>query len=1029
MPKSNRSPSVESYTSSQLRAIDEIDPPLAMHQSTTPTTTPRKRHIQPTDRASPTIRRLAEERKQTHEEPQPTSNQHAQPPLGLPVFQTTVSSPMATAHSHNSASSLGLPAPAATTARAQPSGKSTSPGPLGYGQPPSTSPSPFAFPAPSGGPYAAGHTYQFQPQSAAHIYPGAAAAYGYQYAFGPHPTVPPPPPPPASTSETPTSGHPTHPPPQPPLPHVQLTVPVDTDRSPIVNAATTSAPVPSTAATAPPASNAVLKEDDASASGLDTTVDQGVLGTDNMASKPNGEDNSSDNDSISGDDEIPDPGPRKASKAGGRPSQKKIDAADKLCQKVIAYIARKCAEGEMEQTLVWDRLCGRIVKLKSVPHEWNEYQSYAADPEHKATELRRLDGTDLAWDGVANPTSRQLKEAWRLFKEEHGPEGAKAMMGMWSMMKSIVTTQTQGERKRDFVGVQKQLIDLINWVYNRFNIHIWAILAGGLNRSDQTFSSLCELNASKGFSKVLGIEPTEVGPLYQAHICFQNALKVTNQQFAAMGATRGLKVTGPGIDEELLVGSLPTTLLPPLRAETASPKKPKKEDVRAIFKARLDECLAGLNRSFTMSAKLPWSTLAVECVDVGVQVINYPRDTLYPWQDPATESSASATARSSSTKSNTAKSTKSTTAKKPTNRGIKVLPPGDQAKLIEACRAGNDHQLTLVLADPIRLETGDLPVFVTTPDSNGNVIETVAKDIPGCLAAIKTLHHNRERRVKFEEVDVGVPPDSNTGNRLTRARVAKKHKVDYGDRGGDSESEESELTDVETPRPKRKGNNPRFPTPETVPETPSPTKGKAPTKPALKTTSEALTTLKKTSAKRVITAAEFDDGEFHPVPSKTLKRGSEPEPHDGPVSKKLKETERADHSTTSGSAAAQGPIPAGKPHPPPLAAERPEHDSDRLSAPPTMAAPPPPHLQPPFQWQTHPYPPAMQGPPHPNAPPPHLPFPVLPPSVPMQAPYGGAGFANMPPEMMNLMYSTLMAQLAQPGPSGYHPPSTGPGNR
>ncbi|KAK1215554.1 hypothetical protein PQX77_021837 [Marasmius sp. AFHP31] len=316
------------------------------------------------------------------------------------------------------------------------------------------------------------------------------------------------------------------------------------------------------------------------------------------------------------------------------------------------------------------------------------------------------------------------------------------------------------------------------------------------------------------------------------------------------------------------------------------------------------------------------------------------------------------------------------------------------------------------------LQTGDLPIFVTTPNSNGNVIETVAKDILGCLATIKTLHHSRERRVKLEEVDVGVPPDSNTGNCLTRACIAKKHKVDYGDHGGDSESEGSELTDVEAPWPKRKGNNPRFPTPETVPETPSPTKGK-----------EALTTLKKTSAKRVITAAEFNDGDFHPVPSKTHKQDSEPEPHDQPVSKKLKETERADHSTTSGSAAAQGPIPTGKPHPPPLAAECPEQDSDRLSAPPTMAAPPPPHLQPPFQWQTHPYPPAMQGPPHPNAPPPHFPFPVLPPSVLMQASYGGAGFLNMPPEMMNRMYSTLMAQLAQPGPSGYHPASTGPRNR
>ncbi|KAK1223064.1 hypothetical protein PQX77_014063 [Marasmius sp. AFHP31] len=428
-----------------------------------------------------------------------------------------------------------------------------------------------------------------------------------------------------------------------------------------------------------------------------------------------------------------------------------------------------------------------------------------------------------------------------------------------------------------------------------------------------------------------------------------------------------------------------------------------------------------------MSAKLPWSTLAVECVDVGVQVVNYPRNTLYPWQDTSGRSDATETARSSSaksTKSNPAKST----GRKPTNRGIKVLPPGDQARLIEACRPDHKHQLTLVLADPIRLEAGDLPVFVTTPDSDGNVIKTLAKDIPGCLAAIKTLRNTRERKVKFEEVDSSVPPDPNTSNRPTLARAAKKPKADYGDRGGGSGSEDSDLTDLETPRPKRKDKNLRLPTPETVPETPSPTKGKASTKSALKTTSEALTALNRTSAKKAITAAEFDNGDFQPAPPKVLKRGPEREPQGGPVSKKLKGTKQVDHPMASGPAVAQDPALAGKPHPPTSfsgeAEHRPEHDSDRSSAPPTTTAPPPPHLQPPFQWQAqgphvhsahYPYPP-MQGVPHPNPPPPQFPF-------------GGTPLANIPPEMMSMMYNALVAQFIQPGPSGYQPPSTGPGNQ
>ncbi|KAJ8094912.1 hypothetical protein PM082_010128 [Marasmius tenuissimus] len=167
------------------------------------------------------------------------------------------------------------------------------------------------------------------------------------------------------------------------------------------------------------------------------------------------------------------------------------------------------------------------------------------------------------------------------------------------------------------------------------------------------------------------------------------------------------------------------------------------------------------------------------------------------------------------------------------------------------------------------LETGDLPVFVTVPDSDGNVIKTIAKDIPGC-----------------------VPSDSNNDNRPTLARAAKKTRADHGNHQGDSELEGSDLTDIETPQPKK----------ETVPGTPSPVKKEVPTKSTLGTMSDAALSSnasKKPSMENAITAAEFDDGDFQPVPLKTLKRGYELTPHDGPVSKKLKETEWVEHPATS----------------------------------------------------------------------------------------------------------------------------------
>ncbi|KAK1223533.1 hypothetical protein PQX77_013581, partial [Marasmius sp. AFHP31] len=668
-------------------------------------------------------------------------------------------------------------------------------------------------------------------------------------------------------------------------------------------------------------------------------------------------------------------------------------------------------------TLVYDRLYGKVLKTKKNLHGWNEYESYAIDPQNIDKELGRLDGTNLAWDPVSRPTPtpEQLKMAWKLFKEEHGDK-TKTMMEMCAMVKDIVTTQTQGERKRDYLSVQKQLVDLINWVYNRYNIHIWALIAGGLSRSNQLFSTLCELNASKGFSKILGLEPEDANVLFQAFIYYQNALKVTNQQFAAMGTQRGLKVTGPGVDEELPVTSLPTTLLPPPGSQAATPRKTKKEDVRAVVKARTDECLAVLDRSFTRKI-LPWNTLAIECVDIGLQVINYPLGTMYPWEDMERLGKAPKAA-----------------GKKLTNRGIKNLPPAHQLKLIDACRADNEYRLSLVLADSIRLEAGDLPVFVSVPDSTGKVTKTFAKDIPGCLEAVKALRGTQDKKVKFEEPEADLLMNATSSTRPSHARDAKnKPKPSYGLQA-DSEDEEDELTaestsysgEVEvTPQPKRKaltkkGSGSRFKGDELKHR--ERTTSKAPSRstdpPQPGSDAPNPTTPKRSLSSKVISAAEFDQGGFQEGGFGTLKRGaSDVRAHEGPAGKRLKQTDASEttsemvrpSSTSSHPAAApdmmstvQLPRPPQNPPPP-----------HAFSGNGSSSATPPPSLHPAFPWQ---YPPAMYG--MPGMPPPHL---HAPPPM------------NMSPEMMNAMLPMFHAYMAQqqqpqPGPSsGYQHPSAGPG--
>ncbi|KAK1229291.1 hypothetical protein PQX77_007658 [Marasmius sp. AFHP31] len=1049
----SRTPSydVEEYTEEELKYVDLIDPPTGTSntmQTSTPNSSPSKRRITLTGGAVGSIRHVANEREEANRReeantitPQPASDEEGLPPRNPLV------PPIATL-------SHAAPTVDATAATSR---RSESLGPFGYvphgsghgGQlgavypPSSTSPAPFGYPSIGNAAHPAQNTAQVYPPYHPAYSNHPSAAYGFHYPYGAHPNssaAPPPslasasshspqPPPPLSTSPSL--------PPQPPQPTV-----TSSSLPPQLHSASLLQPPPPQPAAgaspkgdpnvAPP--NKIVAETSAEA--------PAVADKPTSSSKEEDIDNVSDDESLSGDELLgPESLPPSPSKANGRPSQEKIAAADDLCRKIANYIVKKCADGNLETFLVYDRLCGRVLKSKGNLHEWNEYQSYVVAEQNKVKELGRLDGTKLAWDGVSNPTPEQIAKAWQLFKAEHGDE-VKSMMEMWAMVKEIVTSQTQGERKRDFVSVQNQLINLINWVYNRYNIHIWAVLAGGLSRSDQSFSLLCELNMCKGFSQVLGVAPEVIGPLFQSYLYYQNALKVSNQQFAAMGAMRGLKVTGPGVDEGPPVSSLPTSVLPPPSA-TSTPKKQKpnvlKDDVRVVVKARIDECLTALGRSFTRKT-LPWSTLAHECIEVGVQVINYPRGTLYPWEEQQTERSAKAA---------------KTTAKKPSNRGIKNLPPADQARLVDACREDRDDRLSLVSADSILLENGDLPVFVSAPDTAGNVTKTFAKDIPGCLDSIKAIRNTRERKVKFEEVETDVPASSTSETRASHARAAKnKAKPTYG-MPSDSEEGLSELTDEDTPRVKKKGTAKKIKTPAIVPETPSPDRAKAvPAKSIQQAPSKGnvrarlqvdkpSSTLPKTPPK-AISAAEFTQGGFEAVDFGILKRGPEATAEEGPVSKKLKPTETTEVPKPPSTSRVQPKwvapseqLPSAPPHLP--------HPQARSGdGPPTSAthtaATPPPLLPPPFQWQGQapsssnapypmPYHPAMYGvpPAHPHAPPPaHQPPTTMHPAHPQPGASAPAP-ANLPPEMMAAM-QTLQAYM-QAGPWGYQPAPAGPGRQ
>ncbi|KAK1224488.1 hypothetical protein PQX77_012601 [Marasmius sp. AFHP31] len=405
---------------------------------------------------------------------------------------------------------------------------------------------------------------------------------------------------------------------------------------------------------------------------------------------------------------------------GGRPSKKKIDACDRICKKLGEWLVEESEAAGVELATLYERLGGKVIRAQRRKSRWNGYQSFATHPAHMAVELGRLINLEVPWDGTSKPTTKQLGEAYRLYIKEKGQEQAKSLMDVWNMMREIEAVQKKGERKRTFKAAVKQLKNFAEYLRNRYNIHLWAIIAGGQIRSDQLYTFVCGLHESAGFAKgALAVGEDDIGKLFQAWIFNRNAAKLTNQQIAAMAHDRGLTVTGPGIDEEIASPSKATSSEIRISSRTSAPAKKNVRDlIRAAVKRRFDECLNTLNKSFK-----------------GIH---------YPWTEVDRGGKTSKT-----------------------NRGIHNIPQEHQSVLVDACEEGHKHRLTIVNADPIQLENNLIPVLVTAPNEKGKIIEFFAKDIAGCLEGVKA---GSKKKVKFEEVEGDLTV---SGSRPTLNRSAK----------------------------------------------------------------------------------------------------------------------------------------------------------------------------------------------------------------------------------------------------------------
>ncbi|KAL0057595.1 hypothetical protein AAF712_015758 [Marasmius tenuissimus] len=918
-------------------------------------------------------------------------------------------------------------------------GYAHSPSPIPQLQPPhqrlhSTSPSPFGMPntnpqqPPHQYSYYSGYPYHIpqtglQPYVQPYSYAQPAGAGYLQSAAGHHPQYPVPPPQPemqpfttAPIPQPPTTSpqYPV-PPPQPEsLPLTTPSAPQPSTTSPSPSSVTAPEtqgephpPPPITTSTPPPSMVAEFqRESDSKANEGNTQTskthglpepsgsqdtDEAVAGDENVNEEP---DTLLGSEGLPGLDEVDEV--KGQPNVGGRPSKKK-DACDAICKEAGSLIVKRCKEEGIESTMVYGAMGGKVSRAQRRKTRWNGYQSLATSKEFKAEELGRNKGA-LKWDGVSKPTGDQLKAAYRLFIEEHGEEKAKGILDVWSMMREIEDVQTRGERKRAFKAAINQFTTLAEYFHNRFNIQFWGLLAGGQVRTDQVLTHIFEPNGSAGFAgKGLAVNPEDLKDLYSVYILNQNAAKFTNQQIAAMARRRGLKVSGPGLDDDdgaptttpSPTSNPPTPINSPKARRTGSvpvptSKKNVRDVVRDIVKTRFDECLAPLGKTFKVPANLPWATMVAECVKLGLQIVNYPPDINFPW----TEIDRSV---------------------KKSNRGICDIPTLHQTQLIEACKEDHPHRLKLVVADPIKLENNKVPVLVTAPDSTGKVQRIFVKDAKPDGAEPTKAGGTTSKKVKFEENE-SIPPaeaSSRTGPKRTSRNTTKPIYGLKDDFAFDSSTEEDEL---ETPKPAKKAKNvakgrSKTASPEKPPAKPtssSRSKTLQPKKPLAKlapttTTSKGLRPANvhppaasepsgPSAPKKAIMMAEINNGGFRPLDPAALKRGLDSATvGDGPLHKKLKQDTLAARSTptpvsklakTNSGGESGGAIPTDSllphlPPPPPSALD--------------MGAGLPPSTSPQVSRQELPQ---WQG--QQSYPPPHFPVHYGPPTVP-PTPHGQYG--------------------------------------
>ncbi|KAJ8073826.1 hypothetical protein PM082_012104 [Marasmius tenuissimus] len=455
--------------------------------------------------------------------------------------------------------------------------------------------------------------------------------------------------------------------------------------------------------------------------------------------------------------------------------------------------------GDLGRTLKIDPsvLIEKYVKRFNLGREqslWNLYESYASAAENAMSELSRLKDTEnhgvyeqFASQHEKDPklkaTVDQVRLVYPLFRKEHSDAKGRDLLLAWQSLEALDSVsgyQQKVDRRRVWEHHSRQLTEHFDMLRNVYQMHFFALGVGGQVNTDNGLHWAYTNYKSEGFAESSFLKSIEkLIAAYRTHVFHLTMKEFTDQELIDIAEAQGLTVSRDDrvppsaqkdfTDQELIsiAEARGLTLIrddrvppmpPSMTKATSSVNAPKPTNFKASKTVRIADpetasdnessiqrLILGIAEECNVKFRrvgLPWNSLARDCYNQGIQIINFLLGVTLPWNMPEDA--------------------------KTRWKGVKSLEKTEQFRLIESCNPG-EHCLSFKQLTPAEIQANIEPIAILAPDANGHREHIIAKSI-GELATLQSM------TVKTEEQDSSmaeVGSDHPTSNETVRPRRTK----------------------------------------------------------------------------------------------------------------------------------------------------------------------------------------------------------------------------------------------------------------